>query len=99
MLLYNETIIIEEKAAQEWLKHMEEIHLPEVKAAGLVKSHRLLKVVDSPNEGLTYCSQYEIEDQDKYNQFLTNHAEQLQKVLLSRFKERYVIYNTLMEVL
>jgi hypothetical protein len=54
MLLYNVTLIIEEAAENEWLQWMKEIHIPEVLATEKFVSNRLLKVLDSPNEGVTY---------------------------------------------
>jgi hypothetical protein len=63
MLLYNVTLIIEEDIAAEWLKWMKEIHIPEVMETGKFVSNRLLKVLDSPNEGVTYCAQYVAETQ------------------------------------
>ena len=61
MLLYNVTLIIEEVSAAAWLQWMQEKHVPEVMATGLFVSNRLLKVVDSPNEGVTYCAQYVVQ--------------------------------------
>jgi len=97
MLLYNVTLILDDAAAEEWLQWMKEIHIPEVMATGMFVSNRLLKVIDSPNEGVTYCAQYVAENLEKYNQYQEVYAPALQQDLNDKFKNRFVAYRTLME--
>lgn len=97
MLLYNVTLILEESAAQEWLQWMQEIHIPAVMATGKFVSNRLLKVVDSPNEGVTYCAQYVAENLNDYNDYQQNFAPVLQAELQQKFENRFVAFRTLME--
>ncbi|QDW26747.1 DUF4286 family protein [Pedobacter sp. KBS0701] len=97
MLLYNVTLILEDAAAEEWLQWMQDVHIPEVMATGLFVSNRLLKVVDSPNEGITYCTQYVAETLDQYNKYQEEFAPALQAELNERFKNRFVAYRSLME--
>lgn len=97
MYLYNVTLILEDAAAQEWLQWMQDVHIPEVMATGLFISNRLLKVVDSPNEGVTYCAQYVAESLEQYNKYQEEFAPALQAVLNERYKNRFVAYRSLME--
>ncbi|QXU40764.1 DUF4286 family protein [Pedobacter sp. D749] len=97
MFLYNVTLILEDAAAEEWLQWMQDIHIPEVMATGLFVSNRLLKVVDSPNEGVTYCTQYVVETLDNYNKYQETFAPALQAELNEKFKNRFVAYRSLME--
>jgi len=97
MLLYNVTLILDDAAAEEWLQWMQEIHIPEVMATGMFVSNRLLKVVDSPNEGVTYCAQYVAENMANYDQYQSAFAPALQEKLNEKFKNRFVAYRTLME--
>jgi hypothetical protein len=97
MLLYNVTLIIEEAAAQEWLQWMTEIHIPEVMATEKFVSNRLLKVLDSPNEGVTYCAQYVLENEEDYQDYQDNFAPALQADLQAKFENRFVAFRTLME--
>ena len=97
MLLYNVTLILDDAAAEEWLQWMQEIHIPEVMATGMFVSNRLLKVVDSPNEGVTYCAQYVAETLANYNHYQSIYAPALQEKLNIKFKNRFVAYRTLME--
>lgn len=97
MFLYNVTIIIEDTAAEEWLQYMNEIHIPEVMATGKFVSKRLLKIIDSPNEGTSYCSQYVAESLAEYEDYQRNHAPKLQADLQQKFENRFVAFRTLME--
>ena len=97
MLLYNVTVIIEDAAAEEWLQWMLEIHIPEVMATGKFVSNRLLKVLDSPNEGITYCIQYVAETMEDYDDYQLNYAPALQADLQLNFENRFVAFRTLME--
>ncbi|MBT2562207.1 DUF4286 family protein [Pedobacter sp. ISL-68] len=97
MFLYNVTLILDDAAAEEWLQWMQDVHIPEVMATGMFISNRLLKVVDSPNEGVTYCAQYVAETLDHYNKYQEIFAPALQAELNERYKNRFVAYRTLME--
>ncbi|MFC4213254.1 DUF4286 family protein [Pedobacter lithocola] len=97
MLLYNVTLILDDAAANEWLQWMQDVHIPEVMATGMFVSNRLLKVLDSPNEGVTYCAQYVAESLENYNNYVDNFAPALQADLNDKFKNRFVAYRTLME--
>lgn len=97
MLLYNVTLIIEDASADEWLQYMNEIHIPEVMATGKFVSNRLLKILDSPNEGVSYCSQYVVESLADYEDYQQNYAPKLQANLQQKFENKFVAFRTLME--
>jgi hypothetical protein len=97
MLLYNQTLIIEDDVAADWIQWMQDEHIPKIMATGLFLSNRLLKVLDSPNEGVTFCAQYVAENPDDYEIYQTIHAPALQDELNTRFKDKFVVFSTLME--
>ena len=97
MILYNVTIILEESAEQEWLAWMKDEHIPEVMATNCFVSNRMLKVLDSPNEGVTYCMQYIADTPVAYETYKNEHAPGLQAAAMSRFENRFVAFRTLME--
>lgn len=97
MLLYNVTSIIEDSAAERWLQWMQDVHIPAVMATGMFVSYRLLKVMDSPNEGVTYCAQYVAEDLANYETYQQKFAPSLQAEVSSLFANQAVSFRTLME--
>ena len=97
MILYNITLIIEDSIDKEWLNWMNNEFIPSAMETNLVVSHRLLKVLDSPNEGITYCLQFVIDDINSYNLFKTNHLPQIMDNHSNQFSNRFVSFSTLME--
>lgn len=97
MLLYNVTSIIEDAAADRWLQWMQDVHIPGVMATGMFVSYRLLKVLDSPNEGVTYCTQYIAEDMASYSAYQEKFAPALQAEAAEHFVNQAVSFRTLME--
>lgn len=97
MLLYNVTLIVEEGAADKWLTWMQEVHIPKVLATEMFVSSRLLKVLDSPNEGITFCAQYVVENMENYQTYQEKFAPALQAELNEEFANQFVAFRTLME--
>lgn len=97
MLLYNVTSIIEDATADRWLRWMQESHIPTVMSTGKFVSQRLLKVVDSPNEGVTYCAQYVVENMADYLDYQEIYAPAFQAEAAAIFENQVVSFRTLME--
>jgi hypothetical protein len=97
MIIYNDTIIVEPSAEQEWLEYMKQEHIPAIMATGCFSSYRILNVIDSPNEGITYCIQYNANDIQKFNDYYNEHLYRFQEIHQERFAERFVMFNTLMK--
>jgi len=97
MILYNVTIILDEEIHDSWLKWLKQEHLKEMMSTGFFISYRVLKVLDSPNEGVTYCIQFIADSLEKYNEYMQNHANQLQNNVPDLFLNKFVVFNTLME--
>lgn len=97
MLLYNVTFIVEESSASEWLDWMQQVQIPKILSSGAFISNKLLRVVDSPNEGVTFCSQYIAEHMADYLTFKELHEPVLEEELNIRFKDRFVSFRSLME--
>jgi hypothetical protein len=97
MIIFNDTVIIEEATHQKWLKWMQDVHIPAVMATGHFKSYQILNVIDSPNEGVTYCVQYRADSIEDFNQFYGKHLHRLQAIHNQEFENQFVIFNTLMK--
>ncbi|MNL58293.1 hypothetical protein D3C87_1819200 [compost metagenome] len=66
-------------------------------ASGKFVSHRLLRVLDSPNEGVTYCAQFVVEHMADYLDYQQNFAPALQKEAQALYENKAVSFRTLME--
>lgn len=99
MLLFNVTVIVEEASAADWLEWMKETHIPWLMETESFVSHRLLKIVDSPNEGVSYCVQFIAEDEAKYQAFLNTQEQQFTAEMYAKYPNKLVVFSTLMEFL
>lgn len=97
MIIYNETIIVDEGIHKQWLSWMQTEYIPQVMKTGYFNSYKILNVLDSPNEGVTYCVQYLTDSQEKYNQFNLHHFLGLQATHQQQFENQFVLFNTLMQ--
>ena len=98
MIIVNETIIIDETINAQWLTWMNDVHIPAVMATGYFNSHRMLKVLKSPNEGITYCVQYTTNNIDNYNQYNSNYATLLKNKRFKQFENKFVEFESIMEL-
>jgi hypothetical protein len=97
MILYNVTLILDADIEADWLDWMHTEHIAEVMATGCFSAKRMLKVLDSPNEGVTYCMQYIADNMEQYNRYQTEFAPTIQAKGLAQFENKFVAYRTLME--
>jgi hypothetical protein len=99
MIVYNETLIVEEAVFPEWLVYMKTSHIPAVMATGFFESYRILNVLDSPNEGMTCCIQYNTATEEQFAEFYEKHLQGLHLLHHQRYENKYVLYTTLMETI
>jgi hypothetical protein len=97
MIIFNDTVVVEEVNHERWLQWMKEVYIPEVMQTGHFKSHEILNIIDSPNEGVTYCIQYRADSLADFNRFYTGHFHRLQALHNQAFEDQFVIFNTLMQ--
>lgn len=97
MIIYNETIIVDEGVHKQWLSWAKTEYIPMVMKTGHFSSYKILNVIDSPNEGVTYCIQYTTDSREKYNQFKIQHFLGLQAIHQQKFENQFVLFNTLMQ--
>ena len=97
MIIYNDTIILEDSIEQEWLSYVKEVHIPAIMATRCFSSHQILTIIDSPNEGVTYCVQYMADTIEKFQEFYNKHLFALQDEHQERFEGKFVMFNTVMK--
>ncbi len=97
--MYNVTFIMEASIQEEWLAWVRYTLLPQVMEGGYFVSNRLLKVLDSPNEGVTYCLQYVAETQQHVDRYLQTADAGIQQLLGKHFGNQLVAFTTTMQYL
>jgi alpha-amylase/alpha-mannosidase (GH57 family) len=97
MILYNITVIMESEIHSDWLNWMQEKQIPKVLETGYFISHRILRVLESPNEGITFCLQFIVDSNEKLNEFNAKHTGLLEANTPEKFNNKLVIFPTVME--
>lgn len=99
MFLYNVTVNIEDDVHNRWLEWMKKTHIPEVMASGCFVANRMLKVLSEiENNGTTYSIQYYFNRMEDYVRYQDKFAPGLQKDHSERFKDKFVAFRTLLEI-
>ncbi|MBA2330239.1 MAG: DUF4286 family protein [Flavisolibacter sp.] len=99
MIIYNVTVKVDSSIAKEWLQWMQEIHIPEVIATGYFNNYKILHLLEIDEaEGPTYAIQYEAENLDDYNKYISECATLLRQKTFDKWGGKFVAFRTLMEV-
>ena len=99
MIIYNVTVKVEPQIAEEWLKWIRDIHIPEIMNTGCFidfKIVRLLELDDS--EGPTYAIQYSARTKEDYNRYIDFHSSEFIKKSFDRWGEQFIAFRSVMEV-
>ncbi|MBC8053345.1 MAG: DUF4286 family protein [Sphingobacteriaceae bacterium] len=97
MILYNITVIVDEAIEAQWLSWINQTFIPEALSSSLLVSNRVLKVLESPNEGVTYCLQFIADNIQNYTTFKEVHASALLNSHSLKFNNQAVHFSTVME--
>jgi len=99
MIIYNVTVKVDLDVHEEWLDWMRRVHIPDVLATGLFTDHRICRVLQDESDGMTYATQYFCESMKNLQEYAARHAKRLQDDHTARYKDKYVAFRTVMEVL
>lgn len=78
---------------------MQETHIPEVMDTGMFLEYRMCRLLGmDDDDGITYAIQYFCTDMATFEQYQEKHAPKLQAVHRERFKDKFVAFRTLLEV-
>jgi len=99
MLIYNVTVKIDANAEQRWLNYMQKQHLADVMATGMFLEFRMSKIQVMDEEGGNYSIQYLCKDQATLERYQEEFAPALQKEHTELFKDQFVAFRTILEVI
>lgn len=82
----------------DWLQWMKEVHIPDVLATGFFIDSRFSQVMVDEAQGLTYSIQYRFRSMEDLQRYQDEHAPRLQAEHLSRYKDRFVAFRTILRI-
>ena len=100
MIIYNVTVKINRDRAKEWLDWMKHKHVPDVMNTGQFLDSRICKLLDQDEaEDPTYVIQYHCESRKHFDTYLDKFAPALRDEFNTKYKNQFVLFRTLMEIL
>ena len=98
MYIYNVTINIEESIQGDWLRWMQEKHIPEVLATGKFSEAKLCQVMVQEETGITYSIQYTSDSKETLDKYYEEDADELRKEMGQLFPNKFVAFRTELNV-
>lgn len=100
MILYNVTVQTEPEIEAEWVKWMEEEHIPQLLATGLFEEARLCRMTGQGEDSApTFAAQYLFASRAQYDAYINDFAPLMRQHGIDRFGGRFVAFRTVLEVL
>jgi hypothetical protein len=99
MIIYNVTVSVEESVKADWLKWMQEVHIPEVMTTGVFSKSQINRVMVQGDSDNTFAIAYTCEAMKDLHQYQVKFAPELQQKHVARYGDKAVAFRTLMEVL
>jgi Domain of unknown function (DUF4286) len=100
MLIYNVTVTLDTDIAEEWVKWMTEVHIPDVMVTGKFISYRMGRLLSHEHaDSEIFTMQYLVADMDHLQQYLEAFAPALQRDFKDKFDGKYAVFRTVMEVI
>jgi hypothetical protein len=100
MIIYNVTINVDDDIHDDWLKWMKEKHIPDVMSTGKFIDYKICKVLTRQEDevGTTYAIQYTCNSINDYELYQKEDAPRLQEEHSIRYKNKFVAFRTLLEL-
>ncbi len=99
MIIYNVTMKVDWSVAQEWLRWMQEIYIPEIIDTGCFEQHQFVQLLHvDETEGPTYAAQYFAKTLNDYNKYLAQYASGFSNMISNKWGDKCIAFGTLMKV-
>lgn len=98
-LIYNVTSKVSHSIHKEWLKWMQEHHIPAVLATGCFFKATVLRLKEvDEEEGPTYAIQYHAASESDYERYLARFSAGLRQEILDKWGNQFIAFRTVMQV-
>lgn len=99
MYIYNVTINIEEAVEKEWLRWMQEKHIPDMLETGKFTEAKLSQVLVEEESGVTYSIQYITDSKETLEKYYRDDAARLRQETLQLFSDKFVAFRTELKII
>jgi hypothetical protein len=99
MIIYNVTVKVEGKIAEDWLHWLLKEHIPDVIQTNCFVDYKIVRLLEvDDSEGPTYAIQYFAESKADYNRFIEIHAAKMRKLSFEKWGDQFIAFRSVMEV-
>ena len=98
MYIYNVTINIETSIQRDWLRWMQEKHIPEVLETGKFSEAKMCEIMVEEEEGVTYSIQYTTDSKETLDKYFIDDAPALRLEMGQLFPNKFVAFRTELKV-
>ncbi len=99
MYIYNITINVEKSIEEDWLRWMQEKHIPAMLDTGKFFEAKMCQVMVEESQGVTYSIQYTTDSKETLEKYYEENAAQLRQEGSLLFKEKFVTFRTELKVI
>jgi len=100
MIIYNVTTNIHESVKDQWLKWMQEKHIPEILATQKFSSARIVRVmIEEEMGGITYSVQYVTDSKETLERYYIEDEPKFQQEALGLFADKLLSFRTELELI
>lgn len=100
MILYNVTITLDLDIHDDWLRWMQEEHIPDVMMTNMFISYRMSRLINHEHsDSEIYTIQYLTKDMAHLQRYQEEFAPELQQKVRERYEGKFVAFRTIMEVI
>lgn len=100
MYIYNVTTNIQDASHDQWLKWMQETHIPDMLATGkFISAKMCLVLVEEDMGGTTYSVQFTTKDKSTLEAYYKEDAPRLREDAIALFANQFVAFRTELKVL
>ena len=100
MIIYNVTTNIHESVKDQWLKWMQEKHIPEILATKKFSSARIVRVmIEEEMGGITYSGQYVTDSKETLERYYIEDEPKFHQEALGLFADKLLSFRTELELI
>lgn len=98
-IIYNITINLEKRIADEWLQWMMQVYAPKIIATGCFIRYSVLKLLDHDDEqSMTYVVQYFSLNKNDYQYYIAEFDEKFRKESFDKWGNKFMAFRTVLQV-
>ncbi len=98
MILYNVTVKVDTSIAEDWLKWINEKHIPDMLQTGCFSKATILQSLEVDDcDGPTYAIQYLAESKALYNVYIEKFAETMRGKSFELWGNKFIAFRSVMQ--